>query len=149
MEMIVFAALLVISAVSGVVAYRAQSSGRAACSQAISVLSTAAAILLLGFVIAPRMEEVYIGFGSELPAPTVWILNAARQMALRKIMVALNLVTTVIGGILLFAQYHKQPRHRNAARMCWLAAIVVLTSVLGTAGTALLLPMKQLLQDLS
>ena len=149
MWMIVFAALVLISAASGFVAFRAQLSVRATVAQGISLVATGSAMLLLGFVIAPRTEEIYVGFGTELPTPTVWALKAARQMRVSWILTILNVLSFTAGGIVLFYGYHVQPHHRNSVRWCWLLALGVLTAMLWTAGTAIFLPMQALLQDLS
>lgn len=149
MWMIVFAALVLISAASGFVALRAQSSVRATVAQGISLVATGSAMLLLGLVIAPRMEEIYVGFGTELPTPTVWALTAARQMRVSWILTILNVLSFTAGGIVLFYGYHVQPQHRTSVRWCWLLASGVLTAMLWTAGTAIFLPMQALLQDLS
>ena len=147
--MIVFAALVLISAASGFVAFRARSSVRATVAQGISLVATSSAILLLGLVIAPRMEEIYVGFGTELPAATVLALKTAAQMRVFWVWALLNVLVGTFGSIILFYSYHIQPQHRSSVRMCWLLVIVILTAMLWAAGIAIFLPLPALLQDLS
>lgn len=79
----------------------------------------------------------------------MWVLNAARLINVFWILAVLNVLSTTVGGIVLFYGYHIQPKHRHATRFCWLAALGVLTAVLWFAGTAVFLPMVQLQQGLS
>ena len=99
-----FISFVVVAAIGGVVAYRADSTVRAAIAQAMSVFSASLAIGVVLLYVGPRFKETYIGFGVELPGLTVWAIHVVDLSLTYAPFVLLNLVGSSILGVVLLAE---------------------------------------------
>ena len=149
MSILVLIALVVMAAVGGAVAYRADSTVRAAIAQAISVFSASLAIGAVLLYVGPRFKETYIGFGVELPGLTVWAINVVDLALTYAPFVLLNLVGSSILGVVLFFLGHRDPEIRGAARSWSLAATIAISVSIALFTGALLFPFPALLNSLS
>jgi type II secretory pathway component PulF len=101
------------------------------------------------FDVGPRFQELYIGFGVELPVVTIWALRVLHFTLHDGIFLIANLIGLgVVGGISFF-EAHRQQETRQSARFYALIAnsLVGLLMVLFTA--AIVLPFPRLLEALS
>ena len=151
MWMIILGALLVLAAATGAAAYSAVSTVRATIAEVLSILSLAGAAGFMLFDVGPRFQELYIGFGVELPLVTIWALRVL-HFALHDgifLIVNVNLVGLGVVGGISFYEAHRQQETRQNARFCSLIAnsLVGLLIVLFTA--AIVLPFPRLLETLS
>ena len=102
MSVLVLILLVVVAAVGGVVAYRADSTGRAAIAQAMSAFSASFAIGFVLLYVGPRFKETFIGFGVELPGLTVWAVHVVDLALTYAPFILLNLVGSSVLGVVLF-----------------------------------------------
>ena len=149
MSVLVLIVLVVVAAVGGVVAYRADSTVRAAIAQAMSVFSASLAIGVVLLYVGPRFKETYIGFGVELPGLTVWAIHVVDLALTYAPFVLLNLVGSSILGVVLFFLGHRDPEVRGTAKSWSLAATILISVSIALFMVALLLPLPGLINDLS
>ena len=149
MSVLVLIVLVVVAAVGGVVAYRADSTVRAAIAQAMSVFSASLAIGFVLLYVGPRFKETFIGFGVELPGLTVWAIHVVDLALTYAPFVLINLVGSSILGAVLFFLGHRDPQVRGAAKSWSLAATIAISVSLAFFVGALLLPLPRLLNILS
>ena len=151
MWMIILGALLVLAAATGAAAYSAVSTVRATIAEVLSVLALAGAAGFMLFDVGPRFQEIYIGFGVELPVVTIWALRVLHFTLHDGIflIVNVNLVGLGVVGGISFYKAHRQQETRQSARFYALIAnsLVGLLIVLFTA--AIVLPFPRLLETLS
>ena len=149
MSVLVLILLVVVAAVGGVVAYRADSTGRAAIAQAMSAFSASFAIGFVLLYVGPRFKETFIGFGVELPGLTVWAVHVVDLALTYAPFILLNLVGSSVLGVVLFFLGHRDPQVRGAAKSWSLAATIAISVFLAFFVGALLLPLPRLLNILS
>lgn len=149
MGMAVLFVLAAISFIAGFAAFRLNSTLYATIAETISRLTMFAAILILGLFIAPKAKEVFIGFGTELPGLTVWVLTVSDQMMTSWPILIINFFSTTISDTILFTLYHRKPEAQERVRVISLIATVTLILVLSAAATAVFWPMRNLLEDLA
>jgi hypothetical protein len=149
MWMIILGALLVLAAATGAAAWSAASTVRATIAEVLSLLALAGAAGLMLFDVGPRFQELYIGFGVEVPVVTVWALRVLHFTLHGGIFLIANLIGSGVVGGISFYEAHRQQETRRSARFYSLIAnsLVGLLIILFTA--ALLLPFPRLLETLS
>lgn len=149
MSVLVLIVLVVVAAVAGVVAYRADSTVRAAIAQTMSVFSASLAIGIVLLYVGPRFKETVIGFGVELPGLTVWAIKVVDLALTYTPFILLNLVGSSILGVVLFFLGHRDPEVRGTARSWSLAATILISVSIALFMVALLLPLPGLIDALS
>lgn len=149
MSIFVLILLVVVTAVGGVVAYRADFTVRAAIAQAMSVFSGSLAIGFVLLYVGPRFKETLVGFGVELSGLTIWAINVVDLALTYAPFLLLNLVGSSILGVVLFFLGHRDPEVRGTAKNWSLAATILISVSIALFMVALLLPLPGLINALS
>jgi type II secretory pathway component PulF len=149
MSVLVLIALVAVAAVGGIIAYRADSTARAAIAQAMSVFCASLAIGMVLLYVGPRFKETVIGFGVELPGLTVWAMHVVDLALTYAPFVLLNLVGSSILGVVLFFLGHRDPESRGTAKNWSLVATLTISVSIAFFFGMLLLPLPRLLDALS
>lgn len=141
--------LLMVAAISAVAAYRASSTVQATAAEILSIVTLVGAKAILLFDVGPRLEQLYIGFGVELPQVTVWAIRALRSGLVPNALFLVNLAGLGIVGGLQFYYFHRQESTRRHAQRWSLIATVAVTTFIILLTAAMLLPLPRLLNDLA
>ncbi len=141
--------LLLVASWAARVAYVSESTRRATIAQAVAATSLVIAAGLLQFYVGPRFKELYIGFGVELPKPSVIAIKAL-DSAMRVWFIFIpNLAVGGVVGTILFGFNHRDEKTRNLARTWAVILNYALIAIMTLLLLALVAPLPKLLNDLS
>ena len=149
MSVVILGLLVVIAAVSGVVAYFAISTVRATIAELASIVALVGALGLLLFEVVPRFIDIYSGFGVKLPAVTLWAIRSLQNARDQAFFFMSNVIGLGIVGCVSFYSHHRREEARQNARRASLYATAAITILIVLITTAILLPFPRLLNDLS
>jgi hypothetical protein len=139
----------VLAAATGAAAWSAVSTVRATIAEVLSLLALAGAARVMLFDVGPRFQELYIGFGVEVPVVTVWALNVLHFTLHGGIFLIANLIGSGVVGGISFYEAHRQQGTRQSARFYSLIAISLVGLLIILFTAAILLPFPRLPETLS
>ena len=148
MLIVVLFVLLIILG-TGVAAFLANSTFAASVCEVISRISFVATMLVVLFVLVPRIRDLFIGFGVELPWITVLVLSCTTWNLWQSIVIGLLMVAAAVTDGILFAIFHDQKTTRRTTQWCSFAITLILTATPFFIIAALYIPMIRLINDLS
>ena len=143
----IFIVLVIVG--TGVAAFRVNSTFAASVCEVISRVTFVAAILTIMLVAVPRLRELFIGFGVELPSITLLVFTCANWNLWQSIVIGHLMVGGLVADGILFAIFHKQKSTRRTTQWCSFAITLFLTTMLFFVIIALSMPTIGLLNDLS
>ncbi len=147
--LIVATFILLVIIGTGVAAFLLNSTIAASVCEVISRVTFVAAILTIMLVAVPRLREVFIGFGVELPSITLLVLACAKWNLWQSILLGLLIVGGLVADGILFAIFHGQKSTRRTTQWCSFAITLILAMMTLLIMTALYMPMIRAITDLS
>ena len=134
---------------TGVAAFLMQATTKATICEVISRTAFVAMILMFAFAIVPRLREMMIGFGVELPAPTLVIINLLYWTVWQAILFTFLMTSCVVTDGVVFGLFHYQQSSRRLTQWISFAITIFLTLIPLFIIVGLYMPLLKLMNDLA